>query len=152
MWRSMGGILIKEMLANSAREGAPAHHRKLLDSTAGLVFYATPHHGSWLADIGWNLRFLGASPASSVVHLKPGSHLEVRPACPPYGFPLMPSCLSPLEFVRRDPGVGKSQYNLRGNHYSHLRRLLYLHMCISLYLNSSMCYPLTNRSSPSSNP
>ncbi len=75
----MGGILIKEMLAKSANEGAPAHHRRLLDATAGLVFYATPHHGSWLADIGWNLRFLGASPASSVVHLKPGSHLEVRP-------------------------------------------------------------------------
>lgn len=75
---SMGGILIKEMLAKSASEGAPRHHRALLDATAGLVFYATPHHGSWLADVGWNLRFLGASPASSVVHLKPGAHLEVR--------------------------------------------------------------------------
>ncbi|CAL8471570.1 g11112 [Coccomyxa elongata] len=73
---SMGGILIKEMLAKSASEGAPLHHRALLDATAGLVFYATPHHGSWLADVGWNLRFLGASPASSVVHLKPGAHLE----------------------------------------------------------------------------
>lgn len=77
--RSMGGILIKEMLAKSAAAGAPVHHRRLRDATAGLVFFATPHHGSWLADVGWNLRFLGASPASSVVHLKPGSHLEVRP-------------------------------------------------------------------------
>ena len=43
----------------------------------GLAFYATPHHGSWLADVGWNLRYIGASPAASVVHLKPGPHLEV---------------------------------------------------------------------------
>ena len=26
--------------------------------------------------MGWNLRFVGAAPAASVVHLKPGPHLE----------------------------------------------------------------------------
>jgi hypothetical protein len=76
----MGGILVKEMLAKGLAPGAPRHHAALAHNTAGLAFYATPHHGSWLADVGWNLRFLGASPAASVVHLKPGPHLEARAA------------------------------------------------------------------------
>jgi hypothetical protein len=75
--RSMGGILVKEMLLQSMQQGAPEHHRRLAVRTAGLVFYATPHHGSWMAEWGWNLRYLGASPASAVVHLKPGAHTEV---------------------------------------------------------------------------
>ncbi|KAL3161302.1 hypothetical protein ABBQ38_009658 [Trebouxia sp. C0009 RCD-2024] len=73
---SMGGVLVKEMLAKAFSETAPAHHRQLADSTSGLVFYACPHLGSNLANIGWNLRYVGASPAASVVHLKPGKHLE----------------------------------------------------------------------------
>lgn len=77
---SMGGILVKEMLLQSMQEGAPAHHRQLMEQTAGLVFYATPHHGSWMAEWGWNLRYLGGSPASAVAHLKPGPHTE---ACLP---------------------------------------------------------------------
>lgn len=74
---SMGGVLVKEMLAKAFSDKAPAHHRQLADSTSGLVFYACPHLGSNLANIGWNLRYVGASPAASVVHLKPGKHLEV---------------------------------------------------------------------------
>ena len=73
----MGGILVKEMLAKALSETAPAHHRQLAAATSGLVFYACPHLGSNLANIGWNLRYVGASPAASVVHLKPGKHLEV---------------------------------------------------------------------------
>ena len=73
----MGGVLVKEMLAKALSQTAPAHHRQLADSTSGLVFYACPHLGSNLANIGWNLRYVGASPAASVVHLKPGKHLEV---------------------------------------------------------------------------
>ena len=68
---------MKEMLAKAFSDKAPAHHRQLADSTTGLVFYACPHLGSNLANIGWNLRYVGASPAASVVHLKPGKHLEV---------------------------------------------------------------------------
>ncbi len=49
----MGGILIKEMLAKGLAEGAPPAHARLAAATAGLAFYATPHHGSWLADVGW---------------------------------------------------------------------------------------------------
>jgi len=78
MWAcSMGGILVKEMLNKALSETAPAHHRQLAAATSGLVFYACPHLGSNLANIGWNLRYVGASPAASVVHLKPGKHLEV---------------------------------------------------------------------------
>jgi len=78
MWTcSMGGILVKEMLNKALSETAPAHHRQLAAATSGLVFYACPHLGSNLANIGWNLRYVGASPAASVVHLKPGKHLEV---------------------------------------------------------------------------
>ena len=68
---------MKEMLAKAFSDKAPAHHRQLADSTSGLVFYACPHLGTNLANIGWNLRYVGASPAASVVHLKPGKHLEV---------------------------------------------------------------------------
>lgn len=76
----MGGVLVKEMLAKAFSDKAPAHHRRVADSTSGLVFYACPHLGSNLANIGWNLRYVGASPAASVVHLKPGKHLEVSQA------------------------------------------------------------------------
>lgn len=80
MWAcSMGGILVKEMLNKALSEMAPPHHRQLAAATSGLVFYACPHLGSNLANIGWNLRYVGASPAASVVHLKPGKHLEVVP-------------------------------------------------------------------------
>ena len=84
----MGGILVKELLVRAAQEHAPEHHRRLAGSVAGLVFYATPHMGSWLAAWGWSLRWLGASPAASVLHLKPGPHLEVPapgPAATPVG-------------------------------------------------------------------
>ena len=73
---SMGGILVKEMLRLACLETAPPHQRQLAAATVGLVFYACPHRGSWLANLGWNLRWLGASPASSVPYLVPGPHLE----------------------------------------------------------------------------
>ena len=69
------------MLAEGLQEGAAANHRQLSCAAAGLVTYATPHFGTWLADVGWNLRYVGASPAAAVMHLKPGAHLEVRRPC-----------------------------------------------------------------------
>jgi hypothetical protein len=50
----------------------------LARATRGVVFYATPHFGSRLADLGWRLRRLpgaGAIPAPAVEHLAPGPHL-----------------------------------------------------------------------------
>ncbi|KAK9804176.1 hypothetical protein WJX73_009170 [Symbiochloris irregularis] len=73
---SMGGILVKELLVKASQPGAPKHHERLARAVGGLVFYATPHMGSWIAAWGWNLRWLGASPAASVLHLRPGPHLE----------------------------------------------------------------------------
>lgn len=75
----MGGILTKEILGKAMAAHSPAHQKQLAASTAGLVFYACPHKGSWLADIGWTLRFVGASPAASVLHLIRGPHLDVTP-------------------------------------------------------------------------
>lgn len=71
---------MKEMLAASLQEGATSQHVQLAAAARGLVTYATPHFGTWLADVGWNLRYIGASPAAAVLHLKPGQHLEVRSA------------------------------------------------------------------------
>jgi len=73
---SLGGIVVKEMLAAALAADPASPHARLGTSTAGAVFYACPHRGSWLAGVGWNLRFVGAAPAASVVHLKPGPHLE----------------------------------------------------------------------------
>ena len=89
---SLGGVLAKELVAasllmssssssSSSREAgassaAPVESSSLLgEQTRAAVFYACPHRGSWLAGIGWNLRFLGAAPAAPVSHLKPGPHL-----------------------------------------------------------------------------
>lgn len=64
---SMGGLIVKEMIADDL---------DLRSATAGVVFYSVPHFGSKFADWGWNLRYVGASPASAVAHLKYGPHLE----------------------------------------------------------------------------
>jgi hypothetical protein len=64
---SMGGLIVKEMLTIN---------KELRDACCGVVFYSVPHFGSKFADWGWNLRYLGASPASAVAHLKYGPHLE----------------------------------------------------------------------------
>lgn len=94
--RSMGGILTKEMLAKAKAPVSADHHRQLAATAAGLVFYACPHNGTWLADIGWTLRFVGASPAASVLHLRAGPHLEVSLSLPSPSppFPPPPSSLS----------------------------------------------------------
>ena len=83
---SLGGVLVKELLAAAAAPGAPPDVARIGAATVGAIFYACPHRGSWLARVGWNLRFLGASPASSVAHLRAGAHLAggdaaLRAAC-----------------------------------------------------------------------
>ena len=73
---SMGGLIVKELLARCSADSAAPTLRAMADHTVGAVFYSTPHHGTWLADVGWKLRFLGASPASALAHIRPGRHLE----------------------------------------------------------------------------
>ncbi|GLI68116.1 hypothetical protein VaNZ11_012443 [Volvox africanus] len=74
---SMGGLLVKEMLARSmdqAAEGGP--HAALAPSIRGIVFFGTPHFGNGLAAMGWRLRHVpGALPAPSLARLTPGPHL-----------------------------------------------------------------------------
>lgn len=56
---------MKEMLAGGLARSPDscAPSARIARSTRGLVFYATPHAGSWLADWGWNLRFPSARPS-----------------------------------------------------------------------------------------
>ncbi|GLC40763.1 hypothetical protein PLESTB_000025100 [Pleodorina starrii] len=75
---SMGGLLVKEMLARSmdqaAEGGGP--NAALAASTRGIVFFGTPHFGNALAAMGWKLRYVpGALPAPSLARLTPGPHL-----------------------------------------------------------------------------
>lgn len=73
---SMGGLVVKEIMARGYRADAPAAVRALSQACAGVVFYAVPHAGSRLADLGWGLRYIGASPAKAVAHLKTGPHQD----------------------------------------------------------------------------
>lgn len=73
---SMGGLLVKEMLAEALEEGPGGAHYGLLESTRGCAFYATPHYGSSLAGMIWKLRHVpGALPAPCLARLAPGPHL-----------------------------------------------------------------------------
>lgn len=73
---SMGGLVIKEILARGHSEDATPSQRSLAQATTGVVFYSVPHAGSRLADWGWSLRYVGAAPAHAVSHLKTGPHLD----------------------------------------------------------------------------
>lgn len=53
---SLGGMLAKELLARGLAADADSPAGRIAAATTGLVTYATPHAGSWLADWGWNLR------------------------------------------------------------------------------------------------
>ena len=80
---SMGGLVVKEILARG-RMSSASHatatgteaQKQLCSAVAGVVFYSVPHAGSRLADWGWTLRYVGASPAKAVAQLTTGPHLE----------------------------------------------------------------------------
>ncbi|KAL6752465.1 hypothetical protein V8C86DRAFT_2754006 [Haematococcus lacustris] len=114
---SMGGLLVKEMLARSLHaadqlqasslpnqasdpvgSAALAASASLVTATRGVLFFATPHQGSGLAALGWKLRHLpGTAPAPCLAQLQPGPHLVAlnsvlarlhsRPAPPPSPLP-----------------------------------------------------------------
>lgn len=91
---SMGGILVKEMLAYSLRESGNEMAQQFVQNTKGLVFYSTPHHGTWLARLAVNLKHVGASPAQSLNFLKPGPYLMdlnqvIQKWCEIEGFPIL---------------------------------------------------------------
>lgn len=70
--------MTKELLARGLGVNKRAHAaaERIAASTVGIVFYATPHSGTWMADWGWNLRYVGAAPDAVVYYLKSGPHLE----------------------------------------------------------------------------
>uniref|UniRef100_A0A7R9V257 GPI inositol-deacylase n=1 Tax=Chlamydomonas euryale TaxID=1486919 RepID=A0A7R9V257_9CHLO len=80
---SMGGLLIKEVLAQALAEAVHEEwmdarpHTQLIQNTFGVLFYATPHFGSNLAAMGWRLRSIPGAPrpAPSLARLTPGPHL-----------------------------------------------------------------------------
>jgi hypothetical protein len=73
---SMGGLIIKEIIGRGTERDAPESLRRISEAAVGAVFYSVPHAGSRLADFGWTLRYLGASPSRAVAHLKTDPHLH----------------------------------------------------------------------------
>ncbi len=73
---SMGGIIVKEIIGQGSQKDASPALRKISKASVGAVFYSVPHAGSKLADLGWTLRYLGASPSRAVAHLKTDPHLH----------------------------------------------------------------------------
>lgn len=73
---SMGGLIVKEIIGRGIQKDSPKSMRKISNACVGTVFYSVPHAGSRLADWGWTLRYIGASPSKAVAHLKTGPHLE----------------------------------------------------------------------------
>ena len=72
----MGGIIVKEIIGQGSQKDASPALRKISKASVGAVFYSVPHAGSKLADLGWTLRYLGASPSRAVAHLKTDPHLH----------------------------------------------------------------------------
>eukprot|EP00210_Caulerpa_lentillifera_P006475 g6187.t1 len=70
---SMGGIVVKEMLQQALCKPL---FQELISNLSGLAFISTPHHGTWLAELGWSLRHIGACPSPSLNLMKPGTYLE----------------------------------------------------------------------------
>lgn len=73
---SMGGLVVKEIIGRGTDRDAPQSMRLISKAAAGAVFYSVPHAGSRLADVGWKLRYLGASPSRAVANLKTDPHLH----------------------------------------------------------------------------
>jgi hypothetical protein len=74
---SLGGLVVKDILARGAALGAPPAQAALAAAATGAVFYSVPHFGSRLADWGLYLGYLGAAPAAHVPHLATHApHLE----------------------------------------------------------------------------
>ncbi|KAK3004124.1 hypothetical protein RJ639_020115 [Escallonia herrerae] len=65
---SMGGLVVKQMLYQAKAEKKD----KLVNNTAGIVFFSCPHFGSKLADMPWRMGLV-FRPAPSIGELRSGS-------------------------------------------------------------------------------
>ncbi|KAL1215761.1 hypothetical protein V5N11_024301 [Cardamine amara subsp. amara] len=65
---SMGGLVVKQILHKAKEEKLD----KLVNNTAGVVFYSCPHFGSKLADMPWRMGLV-LRPAPSIGELRSGS-------------------------------------------------------------------------------
>jgi len=75
---SMGGLMVKEMMMQGAESDGDIIDKSIQDivtNTKGVVFFSTPHHGSWIATASWNLFYIrGLKDFVSI--LRPGPYLE----------------------------------------------------------------------------
>ncbi|CAI7783352.1 unnamed protein product, partial [Closterium sp. NIES-53] len=72
---SMGGLIVKQMLALSRASDLP-EIRALAERTTAIVFYSVPHFGSRIADYSWRARAV-LRPAPSADCLRMSSpHVE----------------------------------------------------------------------------
>ena len=65
---SMGGLVVKQILHKAKEEKLD----KLVNNTAGVIFYSCPHFGSKLADMPWRMGLV-LRPAPSIGELRSGS-------------------------------------------------------------------------------
>lgn len=72
---SMGGLLIKQILINSAQSSLPSH-RNLLNQVKGIVFYSVPHKGSEFTRFPYNLQKI-VVPSQEVRELIKGLYLVI---------------------------------------------------------------------------
>ena len=64
---SMGGLMIKEMMMQAGSE-------EIITNTKGVVFFSTPHFGSWIASTSWNI--FGQRLHNTIHVLRPSEYLR----------------------------------------------------------------------------
>ena len=91
--------MVKEMMMQGAEKDDEMTDKSIQDivkNTKGVVFYSTPHHGSWLASASWNLLYIRGLkdivdvlkrndfPVIVPLSLRPARHwpLRLQPPCP----------------------------------------------------------------------
>jgi hypothetical protein len=74
---SLGGVILKQVLLDSASAGADPDEAKLVDNVNGVVFYGVPHHGSPIAQTIQTIkpRRIAQHPVTEHLHGTP--HLEM---------------------------------------------------------------------------
>eukprot|EP00241_Pyramimonas_parkeae_P006130 CAMPEP_0114241166 /NCGR_PEP_ID=MMETSP0058-20121206/9491_1 /TAXON_ID=36894 /ORGANISM="Pyramimonas parkeae, CCMP726" /LENGTH=398 /DNA_ID=CAMNT_0001353681 /DNA_START=10 /DNA_END=1206 /DNA_ORIENTATION=+ len=68
---SLGGLVVKQMLADAAVD---PKYSKISDRTKGIIFFSTPHFGSWLAPTRFNSSLIRAAP--TIDQMRHSPHLD----------------------------------------------------------------------------